>query len=67
MSENIGDKVKEMAAQECVAIEEMSASSTSYELSGRVFAQDLSASPRHYTLEDAYRATLQLKAWYVGD
>jgi hypothetical protein len=64
---DIGEKVKEMAAQDGAAVEEIGESSTSYELSGRIFAEDVSASPRHYTLEDAYRATLQLKARYVGD
>jgi hypothetical protein len=62
---DIGEKVK--AAQDGAAVEEIGESSTSYELSGRIFAEDVSASPRHYTLEDAYRATLQLKARYVGD
>jgi hypothetical protein len=59
---DIGEKVK--AAQDGAAVDEMGASSTSYELSGRVFAVDSSSSPRHYTLEDAYRATIQMKARY---
>ena len=64
MTENIEDKVR--AAQDGVAVEELGSSSTVYGLSGMVFAENLSASPRYYTMEDAYMATIQLKAQYEG-